>query len=82
MKSSDILLSLDFARLEVWKVCANTFCVAYANCSVKDRDGALSGEFGRGTDFETACDSYLSKIRGKTLIFEKFGKRREVTVLG
>ena len=80
-KSSDILLSLEHARLEVWALSDGTKCVMYANSHVKDGI-ALIGTFGRGPDFEFACDHYLSKIRGKTLVFEEFGTTREVTVLG
>lgn len=82
-KSSDILLSLSNRELKVWKVHDNTVCVNYEHCEVSD-GMFLIGTFGRGHDFESACDDYLSKIRGKTLVFDaNWGdKRKEVTVLG
>lgn len=81
-KSSDILLCLDNHYLKVWKVHSSTICVNYENCEIKD--GAfLIGAFGRGHDFESACDDYLSQIRGKTLVFDSCtDHRKEVTVLG
>lgn len=81
MKSSEILLALEHARLLVWTLSDNTYCVKYEWADVKDGI-ALLGTFGRGTDFESACEDYLSKIRGKTLVFNYFGKEKEVTVLG
>lgn len=81
MKSSEILLTLDHARLLVWVVDKNVYCVKYEWADVKDGD-VLVGTFGRGTDFESACEDYLNKIRGKTLVFNHFGKNKEVTVLG
>jgi hypothetical protein len=81
MKSSEILLTLEHADLLVWTVGKGTYCVKYDHSDVKDGD-VLVGTFGRGTDFETACEDYLNKIRGKTLVFNNFGKNKEVTVLG
>ena len=81
MKSSEILLSLNHARLLVWIVDENTYCVKYEWADIKDGP-VLVGTFGRGNDFESACDDYLLHIRGKTLVFNYFGNRKEVTVLG
>lgn len=81
MKSSEILLTLNHASLLIWTLSDNTYCVKYENSDIKDGD-VLLGTFGRGTDFESACEDYLSKIRGKTLVFNYFGKQQEVTVLG
>jgi hypothetical protein len=78
--SSDILLSLDLDHIDVWKADGD-ICVQYRNAYVKDGI-FLAGVFGRGQDFESACTDYLSQIRGKTLVFEIFGQRKEVTVLG
>ena len=82
MKASYILLSLEGKRLVIWKIEKNIICVRYEDCEVKG-DGVLIGEFGRGSDFELACQDYLAKIRGKTLVFNAYGTtRKEVTVLG
>lgn len=81
MKSSDILLSLDGKHLEVFK-CGNDVRVGYKNAEVKDGIFLVT-DYGAGTDFESACDDYLSKIRGKKLIFNADGSNREaVMVLG
>lgn len=81
MKSSDILFSLNDANLCVWKV-NNLVHVQYEYAWIKECM-VLVGAFGRGVDFEAACDDYLGKIRGKTLVFEgPFKQRKEVTVLG
>ena len=80
-KSSDILLSLQHHDLEVWKVDDIVF-VAYHKADIKDGIFLVSAS-GSGPDFESACDDYLSKIRGKTLVFRPFdGEREEVTILG
>ena len=82
MKSSEILLSLEYEDLDVFK---NPFgiCVRYRNAEIKD-GYFLKTEYGTGKDFEAACDDYLNKIRGKKLVFNAFSKkdRKEVTVLG
>jgi hypothetical protein len=82
MKSSDILLSLEWADLVVWKV-KDGVCVKYDEAWVSGC-GVLEGAFGKGVDFEDACENYLQKIRGKQLVFEgiKHKARREVRVLG
>lgn len=80
-KSSDILLTLEHASLEVWKLSDGKVCVKYGNCFINDGI-ALIDAYGRGSDFELACIDYLARIRGKTLVFESFGKKKEVTVLG
>lgn len=80
-KSSDILLSLDKERLEVFKN-VNGICVNYKNCEIKDGDFLIS-TYGTGTDFESACDDYLDKIRGKKLVFNAcYSNRTEIMVLG
>ena len=82
MKSSEILLSLDDGRLEVFKNYHERICVKYQGAEVKD--GAfLIGEYGTGIDFESACDDYLNKIRGKKLVFNACSNnRKEIMVLG
>ena len=81
MKSSDILLTLN-EDLVVWKV-KDSICVKYDEAWVSNV-GVLEGAFGQGVDFEDACDSYLSKIRGKKLVFDglRHKARKEVQVLG
>lgn len=81
-KAHDILLSLQSAHLEVWKIAGNVICVAYEGADVKDGP-FLHSVFGRGGTFEGACYDYLERIRGKTLVFNAGSDRRqEVTVLG
>ena len=81
MKSSEILLSLDYENLEVFKN-PGGICVMYKGADVKSGI-ALKGEYGVGIDFESACDDYLNKIRGKKLVFNDYGdNRKEIIVLG
>ena len=82
MKSSDILLTLCSEYLKVWKV-HDHICVDYEDAWISDGI-TLQGAFGIGPDFESACDDYLNKIRGKKLIFDgpNHAQRKEVTVLG
>ena len=82
MKSSDILLALDGERLEVSKNSSGGINVRYQNAEVKD-GMFLILDLGRGRNFEEACDDYLSKIRGKKLVFNaRTEDRREIMVLG
>lgn len=82
MKSSDILLSLDYEHLEVSKNSSGGINVRYRGAEVKDGMFLIT-DLGRGKDFEEACDDYLNKIRGKKLVFDAHNEdRREVMVLG
>lgn len=82
MKSSDILLSLDHERLEVFKSIDGYIGVSYRNAEVKDGMFLISNS-GWGNDFEEACSDYLNKIRGKKLVFDaRSDDRREIMVLG
>lgn len=82
MKSSDILLTLCSEYLKVWKA-AGHICVNYEDAWISD-GVTLIDTFGRGNDFESACDDYLNQIRGKKLVFDglNHSQRKEVTVLG
>lgn len=81
MKASERLLKLD-KHLDVWKFAdSDDVGVSYERCDVKEY-GALIGAFGRGKDFEEACENYIDKISGKTLVFDAdTDYRKEVTVL-
>lgn len=80
-KSSDILLSLDGEHLEVFKNRLGV-CVEYKGAEVKDGMFLIS-EYGVGVDFESACDDYLNKIRGKKIVFNACSSsRKEVVILG
>lgn len=84
MKASDILLSLEGANLEVWRYATKDggIGVCYQHCEVKDGP-FLIGVHGGGSTFEEACEAYLEKIRGKTLLFNACSSsRHEVKVLG
>lgn len=81
MKSSEVLLSLDDEHLEVFKNRLGV-CVKYKGTEVKDGMFLIS-EYGIGADFESACDDYLNKIRGKKLVFNAHSNnRKEIMVLG
>jgi len=80
MSAVDRLLSLSFHDLAVSKDVKGNICVEYQNCEVKD-GYFLKGDPGRGATFEEACEDYMNKIAGKTLVFDAYGNRKEVTVL-
>lgn len=74
MQASKILLSnvqvaISRRLLEVWEFCDGEIGVSYKNCNVRDEEW-LRGVFGKGSTFEEACEDYLSKIRGETLVFD------------
>lgn len=74
------LLALIDRHLEVWSV-GDDICVSYENCEVKGY-GVLISEYGVGSTFESACEDYLRKISGKTLVFNACTEsRKEITVL-
>lgn len=82
MKSSDILLSLDNEELKVLKNCYGDICVRYIGAFVKN-GYFIESAVGIGKDFESACEDYLNKIRGKTLVFNPNNDtRKEVSILG
>ena len=81
MKSSDILLSLGGERLEVFKN-KDGVCVLYKDSEISDGLFLIT-TYGTGTDFESACDDYLAKIRGQKLVFNVGTENRhEVMVIG
>lgn len=72
---------LNLTHLEVWRVPNGELAVAYRGAEIK-RDGFLISEFGVGRTFENACENYLTKISGKTLVFNACSEnRKEVVVL-
>ena len=81
MKSSEILLRLDGEHLEVFQ---NKYGVHVMYQGAEIKDGSfLVTDYGTGTDFESACDDYLAKIRGQKLVFNVGTENRhEVMVIG
>lgn len=79
LKASQRLLKSN-NHLEVFQIINGKIGVNFSNCWVKD-DCFLIGEFGRGDTFEEACEDYIDKIQGKTLVFEEYGRRREVSLI-
>lgn len=72
---------LNLTRLEVWRIPSGELAVAYRGAEIK-RDGFLVSEFGAGRTFESACEDYLAKISGETLVFNAYSEsRKEVNVL-
>lgn len=67
-------------RLEVFQMIDGRIGIHFQNCEVKD-DCFLIGAFGRGNTFEEACEDYIKEIQGKTLVFEEYGRRREVILI-
>lgn len=81
MSDIDKLLRLGWATLTVDKDINGQICVHYTNSYVKGA-GVLIGVCGRGITIEAACQDYLERISGKTLVFDDgVGMRKEVVVL-
>ena len=78
MKASDILLRMDypFKHLEVWRADDGTVCVDYPNIEFKTGNGFLTSDWGKGSNFEEACNDYYRKICGKTLVANAGGSSR------
>lgn len=73
------LLSLNGKPLSVSLV-NGEFTVCYDKCDVKE-DIFLKAAFGKGDTFYTACEDYLNKITGKTLVFYGGKEREEIRVI-
>lgn len=79
MKASERLLNTEYS-LVVFKMVNGKIGVHFENCEVKD-GCFLIGAFGRGSTFEEACEDYLERIQGQTLVFNVFGNRKEVVLI-
>ena len=79
MKASERLLRTENS-LTVFKMINEKIGVHFENCEVKD-GYFLIGTFGRGNTFEEACEDYLERIQGQTLVFNIFGNRKEVVLI-
>ena len=81
MKASEKLLNLEKRMLKVGKNINGKVYVHYESCDVKD-GCFLIGTYGTGNNFEEACEDYLNKISGKTIVFNaESSNREEVKVL-
>lgn len=76
MKASEKLLNLDGRMLSVGKNINGKVYVHYERCDVKD-GCFLIGTYGTGNNFEEACEDYLNKISGKTIVFNAESSNRE-----
>lgn len=65
--AEEVLFSLD-KWLETKRISTEEIAVTFQGSWVKD-GLFLSGTSGRGKTFSEACEDYLKKIRGKTLVF-------------
>jgi len=82
MKASERLLNTEFP-LKVFKICnkkMKPIGVCFYNCEIKDGYFLIS-EFGAGYSFEEACEDYLERIQGKTLVFNAYENRKEVVLI-
>ena len=69
------------ARLQTWRLPDGNIAVSFEYTSIAE-GGFLIGTFGVGVSFYDACENYLKKISGKTLVVESpFSTRREYNVL-
>lgn len=81
MKASEKLLNLEGHMLSVGKNIKGKIYVHYERCGVKD-GCFLICTYGTGNTFEEACEDYLNKISGKTIVFNAESiNREEVKVL-
>ena len=81
MKASEKLLNLQNRMLKVGKNINGKVYVHYECCDVKD-GCFLIGTYGTGNTFEEACEDYLNKISGKTIVFNaESSNLEEVKVL-
>lgn len=74
--AEDLLLLSGFKRLMVWRITGGEIGVCFESCEVKD-GMFLNGTYGTGNTISEACEDYLKKIRGKTLVFNSYADYRE-----
>ena len=79
MSAIERLLNLESHSLEVFKT-GGKIAVMYLGGEIIDGIVRI-GEFGKGTTVEEACEDYLNKISGKTLVFGFGENRKEIKVL-
>ena len=79
MSAIERLLNLESHSLEVFKV-GGEIAVMYMGGEITDGIVRI-GAFGKGTTVEEACEDYLNKISGKTLVFGFGENREEIKVL-
>ncbi len=53
--------------------------VCFQNSEIKD-GMFLVGEYGRGKTFEEACEDYIHKISGKTIVFDAYTDSRKEAI--
>ena len=79
MKAYERLLRLSGHNLVVFYA-EESIAVEYEDAEVTD--GVFrKGIYGTGETFEQACEDYIEKITGKTLVFGYGDKRKEVIVI-
>lgn len=80
MNPSGVLLKVPGTELVVSCV-DGEYRVQFAKAEVKNGI-FLRGECGRGSTFEMACEDYMMRISGQTIVFDAYSSnRREVTCL-
>ena len=57
-----------------------SICVSIRDLKVKNSNGNLVDEFGKGFTFESACEDYMNRIQGRLLVFDD-GSGKEITIL-
>lgn len=79
MEASERLLNLESHDLKVFYA-SDKIAVKFVDGDIED--GVIrKSTFGIGHTFEEACEDYLEKISGKTLIFGYGDEREEIKVL-
>lgn len=76
MKASEKLLNLENRTIRVGKNINGKVYVRYERCDVKDGRFFI-GTYGTGNNFEEACEDYLNKISGKTIVFNALSSNSE-----
>lgn len=77
--AEDILYSLD-KWLETKRISTGEIAVTFQGGWVKD-GLFLQGTSGRGKTFSEACEDYLKKMRGKTLVFNPNSDYKEEIIV-
>lgn len=72
-----MLLSLESEHLEIWKEKTEyvgvtiQYKVRYKNCKIKAGNSVVD-EYGKGKTIEDACEDYIRKVQGRTLVFDAY----------
>ena len=66
-------------NVDLWKTNDDKICATLRGCEVKDGIFLVS-TYGIGSNVEYACEDFLQKLQGKTVVFNACSSERETVI--